>query len=37
MDDIWPNIAETKEPKAHESPYSTEEAIAIGEKHVEEN
>ncbi len=37
MSQVWPNIVETKEPLAHESPYSTEEAIAIGEKHVEEN
>lgn len=37
MSQVWPNIAETKEPMAHESPYSTEEAIAIGEKHVEKS
>ena len=37
MSQVWPNIVETKEPMAHESPYSTKEAIAIGEKHVEEN
>ena len=37
MSQVWPNIVETKEPMAHESPYSFEEAIAIGEKHVEES
>ena len=37
MSQVWPNITETKEPMAHESPYTTEEAIEIGEKHVEEN
>jgi hypothetical protein len=37
MSQVWPNIAETKEPMAHKSPYSTEEAVVIGEKHVEES
>jgi ferredoxin len=37
MSEIWPNIDETKDPLTHASPYSVEEAIKIGEKHVEEN
>ena len=37
MSQVWPNITETKEPLAHESPHTVEEAIAIGEKHVQEN
>jgi len=34
---VWPNITETKEAMAHESPHTVDEAIEIGEKHVEEN
>ena len=37
LSEVWPNIDETKEAMAHESPHTVEEAIAIGEKHVEEN
>jgi ferredoxin len=37
LSEVWPNITETKEAMAHESPHTVDEAIEIGEKHVEEN
>lgn len=36
MSQVWPNISETKEPMAHESPYSTEEAIEHASKYLNE-
>jgi len=33
---VWPNITETKEPMAHESPYSTEQAIEHASKYLNE-
>jgi ferredoxin len=32
MADVWENITETKEPMAHESPYTLEQAIEVAEK-----
>ena len=32
MSQVWPNIAETKEPMAHESPYTLEQAIEVANK-----
>jgi ferredoxin len=34
MSQIWPNIDESKEPLAHESPYSVEEAIKVASKEM---
>jgi ferredoxin len=32
MSQEWPNITETKEPMAHESPYTLEQAIEVANK-----
>lgn len=36
LSEVWPNIAETKDAMAHESPYTTEEAIEHIKKYTDE-
>lgn len=36
LSEVWPNITETKNAMAHESPYTTEEAIEHVKKYTDE-